>query len=144
MTPERVLKKMMRKEYGESSFPKRVGFVEPGVVFMETHPVSGFVVGYPGVSVSDRSSLMGTVYVSSKQASTPRTSVAYVPADLAARGIVAVKASSKPSSSEPTHFARCSAVGCMENHPSHFCKTCKQWNVKHQWADCPLYKCMRY
>lgn len=141
MTPERALKKMMRKEYGDSSFPKAV---EPAMVFMGSYLPTGFVVGYPGVSVTDLSSLMGTTYVTSKPATTIQTSVDYVPADLAASGIVAVKASAKPSSSEPTHFARCGAVGCMENHPSHFCKTCKQWNVKHQWADCPLYKCMRY
>ncbi len=96
MTPERALKKMMRNEYGESSFPERV---EPGVVFMGSHPATGFVVGYPGVLVTDLSSLMGTTYVTSKPASTPRTSAGYVPADLAARGIVAVKASPKPSSS---------------------------------------------
>lgn len=144
MTPERALKKMMQKEYGEISFPKRVGFFEPGVVLTSSRPATGFVVGYPGITVTDLSSLMGTTYISSKPAIAPQISVGYVPADLAARGIVAVKAAPKPSGSEPTHFARCGAVGCTENHPSHFCKTCKQWNVKHQWEDCPLYKCVRY
>ena len=144
MTPERALQKMMRNEYGERAFPKQVRFVEPGVGFMSSHPAADFVVGYPGISVTELSSLMGTLYVAARPASTPRTSVGYVPSDLAARGIVAVKASPKSSSSEPTHYARCGAVGCMENHPSHYCETCKQWNVKHQWEDCPLYRCVRY
>ena len=104
MTPERALQKMMRNEYGERAFPKQVRFVEPGVGFMSSHPAADFVVGYPGISVTELSSLMGTLYVAARPASTPRTSVGYVPSDLAARGIVAVKASPKSSSSEPTHL----------------------------------------
>jgi hypothetical protein len=72
-----------------------------------------------------------------RPASTPRTSVGYVPADLATRGIVAATVLPKPSSSEPTHYARCGIVGCLKEHPMHYCETC------HDWVDCP-HECGRY
>lgn len=60
-----------------------------------------------------------------------------VPADLRARGIVAVTATTRPSSSAPR---RCGAVGCRIDHTSHFCNVCNKWDVTHKEEDCFLFK----
>lgn len=140
--PEQRLSQMMYSEYRKHKTPKHVGFVEPKIIVTGQLPTAGFVVTRRDYSIDDWSSLMaGDTYVTVTPVTTPRIGdVGYVPIELANKGIVAVKATS-PS---PTSYARCEAIGCTENHPSHYCITCQQWNVKHQWIDCPLYKCVRY
>jgi hypothetical protein len=60
-----------------------------------------------------------------------------VPPELARRGIVAVTATPRSTSSSA---ASCGVPGCSVRHPSHYCNVCDNWGVSHNDYDCPRYK----
>ncbi len=159
MSAEHSLKKIMEKEYKKVRFsdhPRHydMSFTPVPTTFTPVPTNPSFIVSSSGVSLTDLSMLMGAVCISprssprsishssSHSSSYSRASErpdGYVPADLAARGIVAVKATSEPRR-EPAIYARCATIGCTENHLSHFCKVCRCSDVSHFSENCPLNK----